>query len=177
MVAAAAAGCKRMLGAMSGTRERSLKLLFLESQRMLLPVFEIPESEPEAHDGGRAALGYHNAERIELSGACECPEQGSLRRTASSPSFSFGPVQHDCSRAPLRQPLLSNVRLPMRAIGVNDEQVLALRSPSPAKPPQRPPLLDPRADVTACGDERDADKEWPANQHEESDEEHPDDVG
>ena len=47
----------RVSGAMSGTRERSLELLFLASQRLCLPVFEVPESEPESHDRGRAVLG------------------------------------------------------------------------------------------------------------------------
>lgn len=173
MIAAGAGGCKRMLGAPSDTRERSLELLFLESQRLFLPAFEVQESKPEANDRGRSALGHHNAERIERSVACECPEQGRLRSTASAPSFSFGPVQQDCSMAPLPRPVLSNVRLPMRAVGVNDEQVPSLRSPSPAELPQRPPLLDTHAGIAACGDEGDADKQGPTDEDEESDKEAP----
>ncbi len=116
----------------------------------------IPEGAPETNHPSMAALRWHNyAVRVDLPVAGEGAEQHDLRPAVARPHTVLRPVQHHRTMPPPREPSLLYISLPVRAVGVHQQQVFTLCPPDTPKAPHDVPLSPHAPKVRSSSKEED----------------------
>ena len=88
----------------------------------------------EAHRSDAAARGKDERQGVELSISGKAAKEPRLPWRGGGPKSPFGPVEHDGTVADARKDVLLDVRLPVRALGVNEEDLPSVSGVRPPEP-------------------------------------------